>query len=456
MTFSGGRKTDPASCHTGKQVVEPLDIQMWIFWVVLLILLWIDLGLCLRGVKLGCRARRDFSAQMHQGYTAVMVVPTGIGAAIGGYAGDALPSAKLLSSIADTLITHPNVMNGAMLYWSIPNILYVEGYALDEFASGSVGLIPVGPNGNRVGLLLDKGMEEDLLVRHMQVADAFRATLGINVAAAVVTSEPIGVKTFVAPSGASWGSVENTRTLLDGARALVDRGCDAIAVVARFPEDEDEDNCKGDEIENSVLREGSGGNAQSQQQLFQAYREGQGVDAIAGAEALISHVITKHLFLPCAHAPAFAPSDLFAGTNPKACAEELGYTFLPCVLAYLHTAPRLLPLDQGTGSRAGGGAAGGAGAIVAADVDCVIAPASALGGPAVLSFLAQPNTLVLAVEENSCTMQADAFALLGPGADRVVKARSYAEAAGLMAAHKAGILLSALTKAVPRLEAEKL
>lgn len=45
-------------------------------------------------------------------YTAVMIVPTGIGASIGGYAGDALPAARLLSCVVDRLITHPNVLNG--------------------------------------------------------------------------------------------------------------------------------------------------------------------------------------------------------------------------------------------------------------------------------------------------------------------------------------------------------
>ena len=46
------------------------------------------------------------------GYTAVLIVPTGIGASIGGYAGDALPVAHGIASVVDTLITHPNVMNG--------------------------------------------------------------------------------------------------------------------------------------------------------------------------------------------------------------------------------------------------------------------------------------------------------------------------------------------------------
>ena len=81
-------------------------------------------------------AFRRLFMKSNSDYTAVMIVPTGIGAKIGGYAGDALPSAKLLSSVVDNLITHPNVMNGAMMYWPIKNIQYVEGYALDEFAKG--------------------------------------------------------------------------------------------------------------------------------------------------------------------------------------------------------------------------------------------------------------------------------------------------------------------------------
>ena len=42
----------------------------------------------------------------------LMLVPTGIGCQIGGFAGDALPSARLLAAASGCLITHPNVMNG--------------------------------------------------------------------------------------------------------------------------------------------------------------------------------------------------------------------------------------------------------------------------------------------------------------------------------------------------------
>ena len=179
------------------------------------------------------------------GYTSLMIVPTGIGASIGGYAGDALPSCRLLSAVTDTLITHPNVMNGAMLYWPASamtsassssdqrgfGLQYVEGYSLDEFAAGRVYLAPKRDKGQRIGLLLDHGIEKELQQRHLQVANAARATLGLDVAECVITSEDVGVRVKISPSGASWGSLGDggEKTLLEGARKLVELGCTAIA-----------------------------------------------------------------------------------------------------------------------------------------------------------------------------------------------------------------------------------
>lgn len=45
----------------------------------------------------------------------MMIVPTGVGASIGGFAGDALPVARTLSSVVDCLITHPNVIISSFL-----------------------------------------------------------------------------------------------------------------------------------------------------------------------------------------------------------------------------------------------------------------------------------------------------------------------------------------------------
>ena len=94
--------------------------------------------------------------------------------------------------------------------------------------------------------------------------------------------------------------------------------------------------------------------------------------------------------------------------------------------------------------------------IRAADVDSVIVPASALGGPAVLSFL-ERGALVIAVEENTSSMHASASTLFDPSSESVkniISVRSYAEAAGTVMAHKEGILLESLTSRVSKLPVE--
>ena len=76
------------------------------------------------------------------------------------------------------------------------------------------------------------------------------------------------------------------------------------------------------------------------------YREGKGVDPISGVEAVISHLISKFLKVPCAHAPALNPIKLNENLDPRAAAEEIGYTFLPSCLLYTSPSPRDLKLSR--------------------------------------------------------------------------------------------------------------
>ena len=65
------------------------------------------------------------------------IVPTGIGASIGGYAGDASQYAARFSEISK-LIVNPNVVNAGCFSGINKNMLYVEGYTLDEFFKGNI------------------------------------------------------------------------------------------------------------------------------------------------------------------------------------------------------------------------------------------------------------------------------------------------------------------------------
>jgi hypothetical protein len=330
-------------------------------------------------------------------YTVVLIVPTGIGAAIGGYAGDALPVARAMAQVADRLITHPNVLNGAQLYWSLPNALYVEGYGLDQFAAGHWGLRPVVQN--RVGLVLDQGIEPELRSRHLQAADAARATLGLELTDYGVTDAPLGVTLRTAQSGATWGTIQNPDSLLRAVEKLIKvGGAEAIAVVARFPDD------VGSEA-------------------LQQYRHGQGVDPLAGAEAVISHLVVKTFGVPCAHAPALMPLPLDPDLSPRSAAEELGYTFLPCVLVGLSRAPQFV---KKAGDRPGD--------LWVDQVNALVIPASACGGSATLS-LSQTSTLIITVQENQTRLNVTAKDL----GIATLPVGSYLEALGVLVTHRAGI-----------------
>jgi hypothetical protein len=337
----------------------------------------------------------------------LLVIPTGIGCALGGYAGDGLPAARLLAAASGCLITHPNVMNGAALYWSDPRIHYVEGSSLDRFAAGVIALGPV--RRQRVGLLLDAGIDEELRWRHLQVAEGCRASLGLDIGPVLTTDVPLEVSLSQGPSGASWGNLGNPAALLRAGHQLKAAGATAIAVVARFPED-------------------------PQGEALAAYRQGVGVDALAGAEAVISHLLSLELGLPCAHAPALSPLPLDPGLDPRAAGEELGYTFLACVLVGLSRAPDLIPL-----------AGAGRNSLRIDELGAVVAPAGALGGAAVLAC-AERGIPLIAVD-NPCLLQVTAEAL-----DlEVLPAASYCEAAGLLVALREGLNPEALYRPLARL-----
>ena len=327
----------------------------------------------------------------------ILVIPTGIGCEIGGFAGDALPVAKLLASASGCLVTHPNVMNGGTLSEKDERIFYVEGYSLDRFARGEIGLKKV--NQQKIGIIFDKNIENEMLLRHLQVTDACIATLGIDIASYVITDEPVGIVINDELSGLSSGYVRNPETLIKAAKSLIKKGITAIAVVTRFPDEIDAENVN-------------------------LYREGKGIDVIAGVEAVISHFISKYLKIPCAHAPALAPIDLKVNLDPRAAAEEIGYTFLPSVLIGLSTAPDLIDLPNINNKIS----------VYPQEIDSIIVPSGALGGEAVLACMERDLNIISVKNKGVLNVSSKWFDY-----EKLLQVDNYLEAAGLLIAIREGI-----------------
>ena len=140
---------------------------------------------------------------------------------------------------------------------------------------------------------------------------------------------------------------------------------------------------------------------------------------------MISHLLVQHLQIPCAHAPALDPLPLDPQLDPRAAGEELGYTFLACVLVGLSRAPDLVSASRQPGD------------LDASQLGAVVVPAGALGGEAVLACL-ERNVLLITVENPAVlSVTADALGL----SQGVLQASSYSEAAGLVLALREGCLL---------------
>ena len=327
-------------------------------------------------------------------FTAAFIVPTGIGASIGGYAGDASPCVNLISKICP-VITNPNAVNAAILSGINENILYTEGFAIDRFFKGEIALRP--SKYNKIGVIFDKAIPENILNVHINTINAVKTVYGINVIGYEITKDVVGVNFSISESGISSGNVENSETLIKTGRSLIDKGAEALAVVCSFDSSEDID-----------------------------YSKGQGVDPIGGVEAIISHILTKEFNIPVAHAPAF--NDLSIDSkivDPRASAEYITTVFLPCVLLGLYNAPKLVNINNANYCD-----------ITLDKIKALIVPCDCLGGIPVLKAI-ENNIPVIAVEENKTVLDITAESL---GIEsKIIKVKNYHEAAGRLLALKEGI-----------------
>lgn len=329
-------------------------------------------------------------------FTAACIIPTGIGASVGGYAGDASPAVNLLSKICP-VITNPNTVNAGVFSGINDNILYVEGYALDLLFKEKIALRP--SKFNKIGVIFDKTIPEKVLNVHINTINAVKSTYGIKITGHEITEENAGVEFYVSESGISSGTLKNPDTLIKTAHKLISQGAEALAVVCYFDTPE-EDN----------------------------YAEGSGVDPVGGVEAVISHILTREFNIPVAHAPAFGEESLVIESkivNKRAAAEYITPTFLPCILLGLYNAPKLTDIQNKKDSD-----------ISLENIKALIIPCDCLGGIPALKA-AEKNIPIIAVEDNKTVLNITAKAL--GIEDKVIKAKSYQEAAGILLSMKHGI-----------------
>lgn len=345
-------------------------------------------------------------------FNVVMLVPTGVGADVGGHAGDAGPAAILLGSICDHLITHPNVVNASDINELPANGLYVEGSVICRFLHGTVGLQRV--RSNRVLFVLDDHEIQMIAEVSINSLNAARATYGLDCPQIVRLNPSVGLKAEYSSSGRAAGTVENLEHLVAALEPFAG-AFDAIALASLI----------------KVPRN---------YHLDYFNSAGEMVNPWGGVEAIYTHAVSMVYDLPSAHAPMCEDEeimDLDTGlVDPRMAAEAVSMAYLQCILKGLQRSPRIVT----------GEAMGSRGILTAADVSCLVIPDGCLGLP-VLAALEQ-GIPVIAVRENQNLMRNDLGALpWAPGQYRVVE--NYWEAAGVLCAMKAGIDPRSVRRPIP-------
>ena len=348
----------------------------------------------------------EFRRRTHESqdaFNVIFMVPTGIGAEIGGHSGDATPAAILLAHIADTLITHPNVVNASDINELPSNGLYVEGSVLTRLMMGTVGLRPA--RANRVLVALDASYNERYAKYTVNAVNAARATYGLNCAGIVNVRPPMKVVGSYSDTGRASGYVDGIAGLLETLLEKRD-SYDALALA-------------------SVVE------VPPHYHFDYFTSGGEMINPWGGVEALLTHAVSAILNIPTAHAPMMESDDI-AAVDPgivdsRMAAEIISITFLQSVLKGLHRSPAIVTEESQFDSPS---------VISAEDIACLVIPDGCIGLPT-LAALKQDIT-VIAVRENRSLMRNDLTQLAwDPG--RFYIAENYWEAAGIAAALKAGL-----------------
>ncbi len=290
------------------------------------------------------------------------IVPTGVGASIGGFAGDASGWARRFATDFN-LIVNPNVVNAACFSGITENMLYVEGCALNKIFKGQINLEPT--QNNKIGVIFDKAIPQNILNIHINTINAVKTVYGVDIIDNIQTEENCGVEFFMTDNGISSGELKNPQTLLNAAKQLVKKGINAIAVVTLFNDPDESDG----------------------------YAQGNAVDIVGGIEAVISHYLSSELNIPVAHAPAFCENEISEEiVDKRASAEYITPTFLPCILLGLQNAPQFTTKKENS--------------FNISDIEALVLPYNCLGSSIVFDAI-KNNIKVCAIKENSTVLNID-------------------------------------------------
>ncbi len=345
-------------------------------------------------------------------FNAMLLVPTGIGAELGGHSGDGGSLARLIGANCDNLITHPNVVNAADINEIPDNALYVEGSVISRMIMGKIGLQKV--NSNRVLMVVDEHTDQKFHELAINSLSAARAAFGLDCPAVITMEDRVLMRAFYSKSGRAVGRIEYFERLCE---ALEEhrKDYDAVALnsLIHVPKHYHADYFTSDDIS---------------------------VNPWGGVEAMLTHAISMLFNIPSAHSPMMTSEEVMnldvGIVDPRKSAEAVSTTYLHCILKGLHKSPRIV---------SDASIHGDPNLMTVADLSCLIIPDNCIGLPTLAAI--EQGIPVIAVRENENCMQNN-LEKLPFDSGKLFIVDNYLEAVGVMTALRAGVAIETVRRPI--------
>ena len=329
----------------------------------------------------------------------IFILPTGIGCEIGGHAGDATPSAKLLAATCDNMIIHPNVVNASDINEMSSNMWYTEGSILDRFIQGQIALEAV--YSNKILLAVNKPVKNETI----NSVNASKHTIGAEIDI-IVLETPLTLKGVFGPDGKATGIMDGHKeACLQIHKHRQHYPFDVLAIQTVIDVDRE-----------TSLR----------------YTREKGVNPWGGAEAVCSRFFSRELGIQSAHAPF--ESGVFKKFNKvvdaRLAAEFVSISYIHCIFKGLHMAPKIV--DYSSSSKD---------TIRIDDIDVMVSPDGCWGTPH--EACADWGIPIIFVEENKNIYKPHEVL-----PKNCYKVNDYMKASGLISSMKAGVSIESIMRPV--------
>ena len=352
-------------------------------------------------------------------FVAVSIIPTGVRAEIGGFAGDATPSTNLLAAACDYLVTNPNAVTASDIYFAQDNVLYLEGNLICQLLLGNVGVIP--EKRKNIAAIIEKPKDERFLNNVLNALNGLRAVGGINIDPVIVTGGAVETKCTYSQYGNASGELSGSEELMKALDKVENSHAKAVALMTTLQVDD---------------------------KVRQAYYRGESIpNPWGGAEAIMTHMTTNFYPFTAAHAPLLLEwehTGFGKLVDPRDGAELISSAYVCSPLNGLINSPRPVRFDTPI--------AAGETRISVENISAVVMPETTVGNIPFFASLDQGVPVIL-VKENTTRYDITPKKLLIETQGRkIYRVNSYMEASGLLLALRNGIMPESTTRPMPQIK----